>query len=127
MNTSPDIHAYSRALGSLEASVKAVTDTVANMTKAWGEQESNASAGRRVIHDKLDEVKEDLSALTSRVDAMTKEISIEIGPAVREFKDQRQRAIGAKNFGKYLWGAMLTAAGGIGWIISEWLHIPKGH
>jgi hypothetical protein len=123
---SPDIHAFSRALGSLEASVKNVTETVANMTKAWAEQERNASEGRRVLHDKLDDVRGDVVALDRTVADLAKEMT-EISPAVKEFKRQRERAIGARSFGRWIWGLMLTAAGGIGWAVNEWLHIPRPH
>lgn len=119
----PDIHAYSRALGSLEASVT-------NLIKTWSEQERNASEGRRELHRKFDDLKDtlkdEINDLARRFETMATDMT-EIKPAIDEFKNQRQRAIGAKNFGKYLWGAMLTAAGGIGWIINEWLHYPKGH
>jgi hypothetical protein len=123
---SPDIHAFSRALGSLEASVENVTHTVANMTVAWAEQERNATEGRRELHDKIDDVRQVAFALASKVDGMAKEM-IEISPAVREFRRQRERAIGARNLGRWVWGAMLTAAGGLGWVISEWLHYPRPH
>lgn len=128
MPSSPDIDAYSRALGSLESSVKAVTDTVASMTRAWAEQERNASDGRRVIHKKLDEVKNDLALLTGRVNTMGERLA-EISPAIDEFQNQRQRQIGARSLGKYLWSAMLAAAGAFGWLIHEWLNmgVPKGH
>lgn len=128
MPGSPDIDAFSRALGSLESSVQATTATVASMTKAWADQEHNASVGRRVIHDKLDEVKRDLTLLTGRVNTMGDRLA-EISPAIEEFKNQRQRQIGARSFGKYLWSAMLGAAGAVGWLIHEWLTMgaPKGH
>lgn len=123
---SPDIHAFSRALGSLEASVKNVTDTVASMTMAWAEQERNATDGRRVLHKKMDDIKDDVSSLAGRVNNMAKEMS-EISPAVKEFRNQRERAKGAREFGRWIWGALLTAAGLMGWAISEWLHLPRPH
>lgn len=114
-----DIHEFSRALGSLEASVT-------NLTKTWSEQERNASEGRRALHQKMDGIKDDVFQLGSRVDKMSEDIS-EITPAVNEFKDARQQAIGARKFGRWIWGAMLTAAGFMGWAINEWLHLPKSH
>jgi tetrahydromethanopterin S-methyltransferase subunit B len=113
----PEVHEFSRALGSLEASVK-------NLTMTWAQQEQNAADGRRALHLKMDGIKEDLSSLTSRVDGMTKEMS-EISPAVNEFKQQRERAIGAMKLGRWLWGVFIAAAGLAGWAIGEWLHIPR--
>lgn len=117
--TGPDIHAFSRALGSLEASVT-------NLTHTWAEQERNATEGRRQLHQKMDDIKDDVSSLTGRVDNMAREMA-EISPAVNEFKNARQQAIGARRFGRWIWGAMLTAAGLMGWAINEWLHWPKPH
>jgi hypothetical protein len=117
--TGPDIHDFSRALGSLEASVT-------NLTRTWAEQERNASEGRRALHQKMDDIKDDVSSLTGRVDGMTKEMA-EISPAVNEFRQQRERQIGAMKFGRWIWGVMLTAAGLMGWAINEWLHLPKPH
>ncbi len=117
--TGVDIHDFSRALGSLEASVT-------NLTRTWAEQERNASEGRRALHQKMDDIKDDVSSLTGRVDSMATEMG-EIRPAVVEFKKQRERAIGAMSFGRWIWGAMLTAAGLMGWAINEWLHLPRPH
>jgi uncharacterized protein YoxC len=113
----PEVHDFSRALGSLEASVT-------NLTRTCAQQEQTASDGRRALHLKMDDIKEDLSKLTSRVDGMAKEMS-EVSPAVEEFKQQRERAIGALNFGKWMWGAMIAAAGLAGWTIRDWLHFPR--
>lgn len=114
-----DINEFSRAIGSLEASVS-------NMTRTWSEQERNATEGRRALHQKMDDIKDDVSMLTGRVDKVAAELA-EIGPAVTEFKRQRERAIGAMKFGRWMWGAMLAAAGSAGWAINEWLHLPKPH
>jgi outer membrane murein-binding lipoprotein Lpp len=119
MSGGPDINAFSRALGSLEASV-------ANLTQTWSQQEQNASAGRRALHEKIDGIKDDVSELKTRVDVMGKEMN-EIRPAVQEFKQQRERAIGAMKMGRWIWGAMLTAAGLTGWAIGEYLHFPRPH
>ena len=119
MTAEPGINAFSRAIGDLEA-------TVRNMTATWTQQESNASAGRRVLHEKMDSIKKDVAELKGRVDNVASALA-EIEPAVKEFKIQRERAIGARNFGRWIWGGMLTAAGGAGWAINEWLHLPRSH
>lgn len=115
--TGPEINDFSRALGSLEASV-------ANLTRTWAEQERNATEGRRALHRKMDDIKDDVGAMTGRVDSLANEVA-EISPAVKEFKQQRERAIGAMKFGRWMWGAMLAAAGMVGWAINEWLRLPR--
>lgn len=114
-----DIHEFSRALGSLEASVS-------NLTQTWAEQERNATQGRRALHEKMDGVKDDVSELSSRMDKVDAALG-EIAPAVAEFKAARERAIGAMKFGRWMWTAMLAAAGSAGWAINEWLHLPRPH
>lgn len=116
-----------RALGSLEASVRHLTET-------WARQEANASEGRRALHTKFDEFKDrvvdELSIVTSRLNGIDTTL-LEVKPAVKEFKSQRDQQRGAMKFGKWLWGmtiAVVSAAASVGtWGIHEWLNRPPGH
>lgn len=121
MVESHEIHAMSRALGQLEASVTAMRDL-------WMRQEQTAAEGRRLLHTKFDELKTEVTKNIETTKTLAEDLS-EIRPAIDEFKNQRQRQIGARNFGRYLWSAMLAAAGGAGWFIHEWLSLgaPKVH
>lgn len=105
------LHEMSGSIGSLKG-------TIETMTRVWQQQEATATAGRRVVHDKVDVLTTNIHSLTSRVDQMNKDI-VAIQPAVKVFHEEKLRAEGAKRLGRYLWGLMLTAAGGLGWGIHE--------
>lgn len=110
-----------RAIGALEASVKHLTET-------WKHQDDEATEGRRRLHEKLDELKSQQEALAATVAQQTRELA-EIKPAIESFKSARDQQIGAQKLGKLLWGAFLAAAGGVGYVIGDWLHLfwPPKH
>lgn len=128
MTESGAINQVSAEIGGVKADVKNLQRAIETMTNMWHQQENAASTGRRLLHDKVEAVRTELMDLKRDVLGVTEQFS-EIRPAIDEFQNQRQRQIGAKNVGRYLWSAMLAAAGGMGWIIHEWLNMgsPKGH
>src|ERR1700753_700260 len=99
------IHDMSRAVGALEGTVK-------NMTDQWARQEAAASEGRRVVHEKLDEVKETQTKTTAELQQLKDEFAI-LKPAITAFQKKQDEAEGMKNLGKILWLGM----GGIGAVI----------
>ena len=126
--TDGTIHQVSAEVGGLKADVKNLQRSIEAMTNMWRQQETAASDGRRLLHDKVEAVRTEVVDLKRDVQGVTEQFS-EIRPAIDEFKNQRQRQIGAKSLGRYLWTAMLGAAGGFGWLVHEWLNMgaPKGH
>lgn len=123
------IHQMSAAIGGLQADVKNLKDSIDNLNQIWGLREESATAGRRVVHEKVDLLRKDFTHLSAEVENVSMKLT-EIEPAISEFKDARQRLIGARHLGKFLWGAFLSAAGAMGYALGEWLHLfwpPKGH
>ena len=116
----PNMRTVQQQLNEMNRSVGALQQVVTHMTDTWRSQEQVATEGRRLMHSKMDMLKEGVAGLTGRVDNMAGELSA-LKPAVQEFKDEKLRDEGAKRLGKYLWGGMLTAAGFGGWGIHELL------
>jgi chromosome segregation ATPase len=113
--TGGEIHQVSAELGGLKAAVQLMTST-------WQLQETAATDGRRQIHKKLDDVRNEVTKLTSRVDQMGKDIA-EIQPAIDTFKSARERQLGAQFMGKLIWLAFIGIAGVIGAAVGELLHL----
>ena len=114
----PNMRTVQQQLNEMNRSVGALQQVVTHMTDTWRSQEQVATEGRRLMHSKIDMLKEGVAGLTGRVDNMAGELSA-LKPAVQEFKDEKLRDEGAKRLGKYLWGGILTAAGFGGWGFHE--------
>jgi Protein of unknown function (DUF1515) len=112
------IHDMSRAVGALEGTVK-------NMTDQWARQEAAASEGRRVVHEKLDEVKETQTRTTAELQQLKDEFAI-LKPAITAFQKKQDEAEGMKNLGKILWLGMGGIAAAVGYLVHEWLNFLKG-
>lgn len=118
--TGGEIHQVSADIGGLKKSVEILTST-------WQQQEQSATEGRRQLHAKFDEIRNDVTKLTGRVDQMASTLC-EIKPAIDVFKSARERQLGAQWMGKLIWVAFIGIAGAIGGVIVEFLHIrPSGH
>jgi hypothetical protein len=113
--TGGEIHQVSAELGGLKTAVEIMTST-------WQRQESAATDGRRALHAKLDDVRNEVTKLTGRVDQMGKDLG-EIQPAIDAFKSARERQIGAQWMGKLIWMAFIGIAGAAGAAIAELLHM----
>jgi ElaB/YqjD/DUF883 family membrane-anchored ribosome-binding protein len=112
---SGEIHQVSADIGGLKKSVEILTST-------WQQQEAAATDGRRQIHKKLDDVRNEVTKLTGRVDRMANDIA-EIQPAIDAFKSARERQLGAQWMGKLIWMAFIGIAGAVGAAIAELLHL----
>lgn len=115
------IHDMSRAIGSLEAIVKALTET-------WQRQDDEATEGRRVLHSKMDELKQQQAVLTTKVQQQTEKLA-EIEPAIKRFEAERQRQEGAASLFKVLWMGLVAFATGLGYAAHELLQFfwPPKH
>lgn len=109
------IHQVSADIGGLKKSVEILTST-------WQQQEQAATEGRRVLHSKFDDVRNEVTKLTGRVDQMSKDIA-EIQPAIDAFKSARERQLGAQWMGKLIWMAFIGMAGAAGAAITELLRL----
>lgn len=113
-------------LGGLREAIDGLKTAHQQMATMWSNQERDAVEGRRRLHDKLDEVKGEVTQLkndvSKRMDNVEKTL-IDIGPEVAEFKVRRHEARGALKFGRWLWGIIVAAAATGGWGIHEWLAI----
>jgi DNA repair exonuclease SbcCD ATPase subunit len=114
------IDGISHAIGSLESSVKTLTDT-------WQRQDREAAEGRRRLYDKVEELKaqqEELARqqqdLTGKLAKQTEELA-EIKPAIKRFEAQRQRAEGARSLIKLMWMGIVAFATGLGYVGHELL------
>lgn len=130
MSGEAEIH---QTLGGLKATVEHLTESVRQMMTMWSNQEKEAAAGRRVLHEKVEALKDSVTALNTRMASVETTIS-DVKPAVQEFKDQREQQKGAMKLGKLLWTGMLTACGSTGAAIGYGLaHLfqsgspPPGH
>jgi DNA repair exonuclease SbcCD ATPase subunit len=103
----------SRAIGSLESTVKHLTET-------WQRQDIEATEGRRRLHDKIDELKSQQQGLEETVKKQTEELA-EIKPAIKRFEAQRQRQEGAASLFKLLWMGVVAFATGLGYAAHELL------
>lgn len=104
-----------RTIGGLESTVK-------NLVTTWQSQEASASQGRRDLHRKVDELREDLHQVGNQVAGALKDIA-DIKPSVEAFENAKAQAIGAQKLGKWIWAALPFAGGGIGWAIANWITI----
>lgn len=118
---SESVHDMSRALGKVEAIVSALTET-------WQRQDDEATEGRRLLHNKMDELKQQQAILTTKVQQQTEKLA-EIEPAIKRFEAQRQRSEGARSMAKLLWGGLLAFATGLGYAAHELIVIfwPPKH
>jgi hypothetical protein len=64
-----------RLLGSLEAQIASNTSAVANLTTRWERQDERAEDGRRLMHQKIDDVKGTVTVLSGQVIGVTQEIA----------------------------------------------------
>jgi hypothetical protein len=110
-----------RAIGSLEATVKHLTET-------WKRQDDEATEGRRRLYDKVDELKVEVSRLASHTEVdelKTRVINLAgqveglearvtaIEPRAEEWNNQQQQAIGSKKVMALVWAGMLTFTGAV--------------
>ena len=112
------VHEMSRAIGSLEASVR-------SLNERWEERERSAAEGRRVLHAKFDALRDNVSDLASEVSGVTEKLA-SIEPEIKTFEEARLQAIGAQKLGKWIWWVLLGVAGAAGSMITWFLNLPRG-
>jgi outer membrane murein-binding lipoprotein Lpp len=108
--TGGEIHQMSAAIGGLQADVRSLKASIDNLNRIWGEREESATAGRRIVHDKVDSLRTDFTRLSAEVENVSSDL-VEIKPAIEVFKTARERQIGAQRMGKLIWMAFIALAG----------------
>ncbi len=89
-----------KSLGALEEAVKGLATTAARM-------DDRALAERHAIYERVDELKDEINDATARVEVLATKLEL-IYPTVVEINKERERSIGAKHYGKLLWGAVVS-------------------
>lgn len=109
-----------RSIASLDATVKHLTTT-------WQKQDTEATEGRRRLHEKIDELKSSQEGFAATVRQQTAELA-EIKPAIKRFEADRQRQEGAASLFKVLWLGVVAFATGLGYAGHELLQylFPRG-
>lgn len=120
------------ALRDLSGKVGALDATVKTLLEIWKNQETSASMGRRVLHEKLEVVSKEVSTLNGKVERLDDKVETVISdvavlaPSVKAFDNARQQAKGAQTLGKIIWGLIGLGGLGAGWVLANWISItPK--
>ncbi|MET4187630.1 ABC-type transporter Mla subunit MlaD [Bradyrhizobium sp. JR1.7] len=127
MTVEAEVH---QMIGGLKATVDHLNTTVRDLMTMWSTQEKNASEGRRILHEKVDALKDSAQELTNRVSSIETTL-VDIKPAVEEFESQRDQQKGALKLGKIIYAALTAAAGAAGWGLAHFFGSaplpPPGH
>src|SRR6266700_3233224 len=118
------IHEMSRAVGSLQSDVRGLKESVETLNRTWGDRERGASKQRGVIHEKLEEVRDDVTRLAAEVLNLAKDVAI-IKPAIEVFRSARERQLGAQRMGKLIWLAFIGIAGAVGGAVVQFIHFLR--
>lgn len=96
-------------IGSLEAQVVTAVSAVANLTTRWERQDEAATQGRRVMHEKLDQTREEVGKLRNDVGQLTQETE-EMGSRVGTI-EQWKKVQTDQELVETGWNAATKAAG----------------
>lgn len=120
------VHQMSHVVGKLEGKVEALTDSIENLNRVWGQREQVATEGRRLIHEKLEKMSGDLVLFGAEVKSAVSEVK-SMKPHVDTLRNEHQQHLGAARLGKRAWigliGVSGLAGGGFGELIRTfWRH-----
>jgi phage shock protein A len=116
-----DMDNINRWIGGLQASVE-------NLTRSWGEQDRKATEGRRELYRKFEELKNEVTRMTGRVDQLATDVA-EIKPAVKKFEAAKNQNAGAQRMIKIIWGALVAGIAAVAYSITDIIHLfwPPRH
>ena len=109
----------SRIVGGLESTVKTLVST-------WQSQEATASQGRRDLHQKFDNLRDEVHVVATKVTSALDDIA-EIKPSVEAFDIAKHRVEGARTLGKMIWLAIGGLSGLFGYMLANWISIGPKH
>jgi chromosome segregation ATPase len=114
-----------RTIGRLQASIE-------NLTKTLGEQDREATEGRRELHRKIEELKNKVVRIATELQKLSEDFT-KMEPSIVRFEQRRQRSIGERGVInvviKLVWGALIAGIGAVSYVISDFIHIlwPPRH
>jgi hypothetical protein len=115
MTDSPQFHQITLMVGGLKQAVE-------TMTGMWHQQELAATEGRRALHEKFENFREEMRVkmtdISGRVDRLAAQVKV-IEPSVSAFNEEKLRDEGAKRLGKFLMAGLMSVAGLLGWGMHE--------
>jgi hypothetical protein len=110
------------ALRQMAGTIGELTSTVRSLEMNWRNQDEKASAGRAVLHQKIDALRGDFHGWESKLEAVIADVA-EMKPTVDEVKIAKQRAIGAFWMSRMLYAAGIALTMGVTWVFSNWVKI----
>lgn len=116
------IDALTIAVGRLQGVVEA-------MTAQWATQENHASAGRTIIHQKIDALTREVGNISADVRGVTQDmaelkndIDTKISPTVDSYNLGIARKDGFMSASRLLWSGILAAATALGYLLHSFGH-----
>jgi phage shock protein A len=94
-----------RTIGRLEQAIKTLTAT-------WAEQDRKATDGRRVLYDRMGELREGFAEMKAEMRGAVTDIA-ELKPVVKKLEARDNQAKGAAWAIRLVWGAIAGVAGAI--------------
>jgi hypothetical protein len=110
-----ELHEISAEIGALKKSIEFMTDM-------WKTQEASATAGRRSLHEKVDNFKDEIrlqmQGFSLRLDRVTDAVA-RIEPSAESYQREQLRDEGAKRLGVKLYAAMVAGASVLGFVANH--------
>lgn len=106
--------AIQAALRDMASTVGGLNSTVSHMVETWKRQELDATAGRRALHVKVDEVRKELGQINEKLAGALRDIAV-MKPIVDRIRELRSEARGVGKMARWIW-----AAGGFLFAMAGW-------
>ena len=110
------------ALRQMAGQIGELTSTVRSLESNWRNHDEKASAGRAVLHAKVDNLANEFNGWRGKLDGAILDIA-EMKPMVDEMRSAKQRAIGALMMSRVLYAVGVTMTAGVTWILSNWIKV----
>lgn len=121
------VHQMSLLVGSLSGKLESLNESVKNLNEVWGQRESAATEGRRILHEKISTMQHDIQRVEAAVENMVRDIGQTIKPAIESYKSDRDRKDGAERQNKKFVGVLTLISGICGGGIEFLVHRMTGH
>lgn len=107
------VQEITRELMGLNRVIGELTSKVGTLTSNWETNDREATEGRRILHGKFDQLKNETIKMAARVEHLAAEVAT-MKPSVVTFDQQHQQNIGSKKTLAVIWSAMFAFAGAVG-------------
>jgi len=91
-----------KSIGGLEEAVK-------NLAQVAIRMDDKALAERQAIYDRVDALRESVANLTTDLRQVVSDVD-ELKPEMKTIRENYQRSLGARRFGKFIWGVIISVA-----------------